>query len=88
MEICLSKYIKRTIQYLVELGISAGTISDYQCSAFRPIGRRLKDQECITKNPSGTGKILSQTVSEAQNIQVHLLPDQVVPCGHGFDWLI
>lgn len=47
MEICLSELIKRATQCLTELGLSAGTIGDYQCSAFRPIERRLKDQECI-----------------------------------------
>lgn len=47
MEICLSELIKRATQCLMELGLSAGTIGDYQCSAFRPIERRLKDQECI-----------------------------------------
>ncbi len=43
MEICLSELIKRATQCLAELGLSAGTIRDYQCSAFRPLERRLKD---------------------------------------------
>lgn len=47
MEICLSELITRATQCLVELGLSAGTIRDYQCSAFRPLERRLKDQENI-----------------------------------------
>lgn len=47
MEICLSELIKRATQCLAELGLSAGTIRDYQCSAFRPLERRLKDQENI-----------------------------------------
>ena len=47
MEICLSELINRATQCLAELGLSAGTIRDYQCSAFRPLERRLKDQENI-----------------------------------------
>ncbi len=47
MEICLSELITRATQCLVELGLFAGTIRDYQCSAFRPLERRLKDQENI-----------------------------------------
>ena len=48
MEISLSELIKRTTLCLAELGLSAGTISDYQCSAFRPLERRLKNQEHIS----------------------------------------
>lgn len=47
MDICLSELIKRATQCLVELGLSPGTIKDYQCSAFGPLERRLKNQEKI-----------------------------------------
>ena len=46
--ISLSELIKRTTLCLAVLGLSAGTIRDYQCSAFRPLERRLKNQEHIS----------------------------------------
>ncbi len=48
MEICLSELIKHAEQCLLDLGFSSGTISDYRCSAFHPLERRLKDQEIIS----------------------------------------
>lgn len=47
MDICLSELIKQATQCLVDLGLSPGTIKDYQCSAFGPLERRLKNQEKI-----------------------------------------
>ena len=47
MDICLSELIRQATQCLAELGLSPGTIKDYQCSAFGPLERRLKNQEKI-----------------------------------------
>ncbi|MDD2502474.1 MAG: hypothetical protein PHG58_01245 [Clostridia bacterium] len=50
MDICLSELIKHATQCLEDLGLSPGTIKDYQCSAFRPLERRLKNQENINSS--------------------------------------
>lgn len=43
MEIYLSELIDQANECLKNLGLLSGTIDDYQCSAFRPIKRRLGD---------------------------------------------
>lgn len=39
MKIYLSEFIERAAQCLVDLGLSSGTINDYQGSAFHPLER-------------------------------------------------
>ena len=41
MGMYLSELIEQANICLKDLGLSSGTIDDYQCSAFRPIERRL-----------------------------------------------
>lgn len=47
MGIRLSELINRAVQCLQDLGLSPGTIKDYQCSAFRPLERRMGNPENI-----------------------------------------
>lgn len=44
----LSDLIKRANQCLTDLGLSPGTIGDYQRIVFKPLARRLEDQSYIT----------------------------------------
>ena len=41
MGMYLSELIEQANKCLENIGLSSGTIDDYQCSAFRPIERRL-----------------------------------------------
>ena len=74
MEMYLSELIDKANECLKNLGLLSGTIDDYQCSAFRPIERRLGnplitstdiliDQEDFFNGLYNSGDISRQTLN-------------------------